>query len=80
MPNAKQEAVTMPLTKRLGPVGNSMGLTFDKPILRQVGWEEGTSVDLRVEGQSIILTRHRHERPARGAMKRRGRGRRPRTE
>lgn len=50
----------MALTKRISPIGNSAGLTFDRPILRQVGWEMGTEVELRVEGETIILTKHRN--------------------
>ena len=50
--------VVMALTKQLIPVGNSTGLTFDKPILKQVGWDRGTEVDVRVEGETVILTRH----------------------
>jgi antitoxin component of MazEF toxin-antitoxin module len=49
----------MALTKRLNPVGNSAGLTFDKPILKQVGWERGDEIEVRVEGDTIILRRHR---------------------
>jgi antitoxin component of MazEF toxin-antitoxin module len=50
----------MALTKRISPVGNSAGLTIDRPILRQVGWEMGTEVEVRVEGEAIILTKHRN--------------------
>lgn len=49
----------MALTKRLNPVGNSAGLTFDKPILKQVGWERGDEIELQVEGETIILRRHK---------------------
>jgi antitoxin component of MazEF toxin-antitoxin module len=54
----------MALTKRLNPVGNSAGLTFDKPILKQVGWERGDEIELRVEGETIILSRHKYTDPA----------------
>jgi antitoxin component of MazEF toxin-antitoxin module len=54
----------MALTKRLSPVGNSAGLTFDKPILKQVGWERGDEIELRVEGQTIVLTRYKYADPA----------------
>jgi antitoxin component of MazEF toxin-antitoxin module len=50
----------MALTKRLSPVGNSAGLTFDKPILKQVGWELGNEIEVRVEGDTITLKRHRY--------------------
>lgn len=50
----------MALTKRLSRVGNSAGLTFDRPILRQVGWEVGTEVEIKVDGEQIILSPHRY--------------------
>ncbi len=53
----------MPLTKRLSRVGNSAGLTFDQPILKQVGWDIGTEVEIRVDGEQLVLTRHRHASP-----------------
>ena len=50
----------MPLVKRVTRHGNSSGVILDQPILKQVGWEMGTEVELRVEGETIILTRHRY--------------------
>ncbi len=49
----------MPLTKRLSRVGNSAGLTFDQPILKQVGWEIGTEVEIKVEADQLVLRAHR---------------------
>ena len=49
----------MPLVKKVTRHGNSSGVILDQPILKQVGWDAGTEVELRVEGESIILTRHR---------------------
>jgi antitoxin component of MazEF toxin-antitoxin module len=53
----------MALIKRVSRVGNSAGMTFDQPVLKQVGWELGTEVELRVEGETIILRRHRYADP-----------------
>lgn len=50
----------MPLVKRVTRHGNSSGVILDQPILKQVGWDTGTEVELRVEGETIVLTRHRH--------------------
>lgn len=36
--------------------GNSSGVILDQPVLKQVGWENGTEVEVRVEGASIVLT------------------------
>jgi len=48
----------MALTKRLNAVGNSAGITFDKPILKQVGWEQGDEIELQVQGATIVLSRY----------------------
>ena len=53
----------MALTKRLSRVGNSAGLTFDQPILKQVGWEIGTEVEIKVVGEQLILKQHRFAEP-----------------
>ena len=53
----------MALTKRLSRVGNSAGLTFDQPILKQVGWEIGTEVEIKVKGEQLILTPRRFASP-----------------
>jgi antitoxin component of MazEF toxin-antitoxin module len=45
----------MALTKRLSRVGNSAGVTLDRPILRQVGWEIGTEIEFKVKGDRLIL-------------------------
>ena len=50
----------MPLVKKVTKHGNSSGVILDQPILTQVGWETGTEVEVRVEGLTIILTRHRN--------------------
>jgi antitoxin component of MazEF toxin-antitoxin module len=57
------EEVPVAYTKRLSRVGNSAGLTFDQPILKLVGWEIGTEVDIRVDGEQLILTPNRYARP-----------------
>ncbi len=49
----------MPRTKRLSRVGNSAGLTFDQPILKQVGWEIGTEVEIKVEADQLVLRAYR---------------------
>ena len=46
----------MALTKRISRVGNSAGVTFDQPILKQLGWQLGTSVQFKVKGSQLILS------------------------
>lgn len=53
----------MALTKRLSRIGNSAGLTFDQPILKQVGWEIGTEVEIKVEGEQLVLKQYRYPAP-----------------
>lgn len=50
----------MPLIKRVTRHGNSSGVILDQPILKQVGWDTGTEVELQVVGETIILTKHRY--------------------
>ena len=39
--------------------GNSVGLRLPKPMLEQIGLSEGTQVDVRVEGDRLVIERHR---------------------
>ena len=48
----------MPLVTKVTRHGNSSGVILDQPILKQVGWEPGTEVEVKVEGDTIILSRH----------------------
>jgi len=50
----------MPLVKRVTRVGNSGGLIFDQPVLRQAGLEIGSEVEIDVQHGRIILTPHRY--------------------
>jgi antitoxin component of MazEF toxin-antitoxin module len=50
----------MALVKKVTRVGNSAGLTIDQAVMRQVGWEIGTPVEFRVNGEQLILTPHRY--------------------
>lgn len=50
----------MALIKRLSRVGNSVGVTLDQAVLKQVGWKLGTEIEVSIEGDDIILTRHRY--------------------
>jgi antitoxin component of MazEF toxin-antitoxin module len=51
----------MALVKKVTQHGNSAGVIFDRAVLRQVGWEVGTEVEIRVDkGERVILTRHQY--------------------
>jgi antitoxin MazE len=42
--------------------GNSVGLRVPKPLLEQLGLKEGAQVDLKVEGDRLVIERHRPKR------------------
>lgn len=48
----------MALVKRVSRQGNSASVILDQPVLKQVGWETGTEVEVRVADGAVILTRH----------------------
>ena len=50
----------MALIKRVGKFGNSAGFTIDQAVMKQMGWEIGTEVELTVDGEQLILTPHRY--------------------
>jgi antitoxin component of MazEF toxin-antitoxin module len=43
------------MQKRLVPVGNSLALIIDKPILELLHVDRDTPVELRVEGEKLII-------------------------
>lgn len=50
--------------------GNSVGLRVPKPMLEQLGLAEGSEVDLKVEGDRLVIERHRTRRlPLREVLK-----------
>jgi antitoxin component of MazEF toxin-antitoxin module len=48
----------MPLIKPITKHGNSAGIILEQTILKMVGWEVRTEIEIRVSGDSIVLTRH----------------------
>jgi len=48
------------LVKQLVRVGNSTGVILDQAVLRQVGLEHGSEVEVRVERDRIVLTPRRY--------------------
>ena len=47
----------MALVKTITKHGNSAGIILERTILRMLGWEVGAEVEIRVSGDSIVLTR-----------------------
>lgn len=50
----------MALIKKVTRVGNSAGVTIDQAVMNLVGWEIGTEVEFRIDGEQIILSPHRY--------------------
>ena len=44
------------MTKRLQAIGNSAGIIIDKPILDLLGITAETELDLKTDGESLIIT------------------------
>lgn len=42
--------------------GNSVGLRVPKPMLEQLGLAEGSEVEVKVEGDRLVIERHRPKR------------------
>jgi len=48
----------MPLIKPITKHGNSAGIILEQTILKMVGWDVRTEIEIRISGDSIVLTRH----------------------
>ncbi len=51
------------MRKRLSAIGNSLGIVIEKPILELLGIDRETELDLKTDGQRLIIE------PVRGAKK-----------
>jgi antitoxin component of MazEF toxin-antitoxin module len=51
---------------KLTEVGNGLGLVIDKPLLKELGIDRETELELRIEGKALIIehVRQRRERVA----------------
>jgi antitoxin component of MazEF toxin-antitoxin module len=47
------------MSKRLTKIGSSHGIIVDKPILEMLGITEETDLDLRTDGQNLIVVPRR---------------------
>ena len=48
----------MPLVKPITKHGNSAGIILEQTILKMVGWDVETDVEIRVSDDSVVLARH----------------------
>ena len=49
------------MTLTLRKWGNSIGVRLSKPLLEQIGLNEGSQVDVLVEGDHLIIRRSRQK-------------------
>lgn len=54
------------MRKRLSAIGNSLGIVIEKPILELLGIDRETELDLKTDGQRLIIEPVRRARKARG--------------
>lgn len=50
----------MPHVKQLTKIGNSTGLIIDRALLQQLDLGPESEVEIRVEGDALVITAHRH--------------------
>ena len=43
------------MTKNLRPIGNSLGLIIDKPILELLKIDQNTPLNIQTDGESLII-------------------------
>jgi antitoxin MazE len=60
------------MVKTLTPIGNSLGVIIDKPILDLLRIDRETRLDISTDGEALVIrpVREEHSRRVRGAAKR----------
>lgn len=53
------------MRKRLSAIGNSLGLVIEKPILELLGIDRDTDLELRTDGERLIIEPVRRTKRAR---------------
>ena len=54
----------MALVKTITKHGNSAGIILDQTLLKVLGWEVGTEVEIQVKKDAIVLTHYKKAEPA----------------
>jgi antitoxin component of MazEF toxin-antitoxin module len=55
----------MAMIKRLTAIGNSLGLIIERPILELLEIDKETPLEVRTDGEMLIIRPQRRNRPAR---------------
>jgi antitoxin component of MazEF toxin-antitoxin module len=53
------------ISKKLSQIGNSLGLVIDKPILDLLSIDRETELEIRTDGESLIISPRRSARQKR---------------
>ena len=53
------------MVKRLTPIGNSLGLIIEKPVLDLLRIDKETPLEVRTDGEALIIRPQRKNRSAR---------------
>jgi antitoxin component of MazEF toxin-antitoxin module len=53
----------MALTTKVRKVGNSQGIIVPAAVIRQLNWEDATEVELRTQGDELIIAPRRYAKP-----------------
>ena len=54
--NRKADRYTAPpLIKNITQIGNSKGIIVPQAVLEQLGWDRGGQVELKVDGQNLLV-------------------------
>jgi len=53
------------MIKRLTAIGNSLGLIIERPILELLDIDKETPLEVRTDGEALIIRPQRRNRPAR---------------
>jgi antitoxin component of MazEF toxin-antitoxin module len=52
-----KEEAALAIVRKIGKYGNSSGLLLPQPVMEMLGWETGIEIEMRVEGERLILSR-----------------------
>jgi antitoxin MazE len=67
----RESCTVRTMVKKLTRAGNSLALVLDKPLLRQLGIDEQTELEISTDGDVLVITPVRsraHERKLRKAV------------
>ena len=56
LPNRNRDHYAAPpLIKNITQIGNSKGIILPQAVLEQLGWDNGGQVELRIDGENLLV-------------------------